>query len=249
MDEIAKKRILSSIPLKVVNDERIPISCGSGCFLKYKNNDLFLTVWHNIKHEGKLVIEIDFDLQNGAKCAELDGFGHYAIGNITKDKMYDVDFAYRHLKFIPCKRTYTDQILMKEIKENRIQLIDDLNTEPSADEEYGFAGYVMPKLFPKESMPDGKFVGIESTNVYHHGLKFVGYKDNFIVFKLPEEQMPHSYFKGTSGAPILDSKGNLVALVVQGDNNEYRTDKIFGLNLKKQQIILDIQCNLIPGVK
>lgn len=63
---------------------------------------------------------------------------------------------------------------------------------------------------------------------------------------MPNDDYEIDDFRGTSGAPILDSKGKLVALVARGgpsyDGKEWI---IKGINLAKYKTILDIECGLL----
>jgi len=53
----------------------------------------------------------------------------------------------------------------------------------------------------------------------------------------------HDDFRGCSGAPIIDTKGNVVALVCHGDD---ASDEIFGISIKDYQLSLDI---LVGNIK
>ena len=73
--------------------------------------------------------------------------------------------------------------------------------------------------------------------VIYDGLKYVGTEDSYYVFELPFEHPGHEFFKGCSGAPILDSRGNIVALVCSGDIDR---NAIIGISLNKYKIALDV---------
>lgn len=69
-------------------------------------------------------------------------------------------------------------------------------------------------------------------------MTYQGMQDDLYKFKLPKKHPGHEYFRGTSGAPIMDNEGNVVALVCEGDVNE---DLIFGVSIKQYKSSLDIE--------
>jgi hypothetical protein len=269
---IAKKRILSSIPIVGYASAGAPPTLfGRGCFVEYNGTMLFMTVQHlytvKDKQTGKifwadnkkerLSIQIEFNSDKkstllkpiGEMCFLNKGTrediigGNFimpkAEGEVDRDRV--IDFAYKKMGYIQCKRQDVDEhdfhILSEE---NRVFLKDDLNTIPSTKEEYGFAGVVKPSLIPPKSTPSGidKWV-IPATNIAHNGFKFIQQEGDYLVFSAPYQKHPgHEWFQGTSGAPILDSNGNLVALVCWGDTS---TNLLYGLNLRKYKSALDIE--------
>ena len=81
---------------------------------------------------------------------------------------------------------------------------------------------------------------------YYDGLKYVKSEDDFHIFTLPNKEYDADDFMGTGGAPILDSKGRLVALVSRGGPSYNGHEWIIkGINLAKYKIILDVECGLI----
>lgn len=72
-------------------------------------------------------------------------------------------------------------------------------------------------------------------------LEFVGSEDDYYKFKLPVKHPGHEYFRGISGAPIIDTNGNTVALVCHGDESE---NLIYGIMLKQYKSALDIEAGI-----
>ena len=96
-------------------------------------------------------------------------------------------------------------------------------TDPSHDEIYGFSGDIMPALLDKGET----FVTDHST---YPGLKFDRTEGDFHCFKLPVEHPGDHYFKGCSGAPIVDTKSRIASLVSCGSKER---NEIYGVNLSK----------------
>jgi len=83
---------------------------------------------------------------------------------------------------------------------------------------------------------DNWFLFSESRLVLY--MKYVGKEGELYKFKLPQKHPGHEYFRGTSGAPIIDNEGNTIALVCEGDIDE---DLIFGISIRQYKSALDIE--------
>ena len=69
-------------------------------------------------------------------------------------------------------------------------------------------------------------------------LSLVGEDDRYYFFKLPFVHPGHEEFKGTSGSPICDRQGNVVALVC-GPGKE--PDTIAGIKMHYFRSALDVE--------
>ena len=91
----------------------------------------------------------------------------------------------------------------------RHEFITSLEDLPVKDEVYAFTGRV-------------RFAQLDETtywsepNVYP-GLTYQRTEGHYHVFELPAKHPGHEAFKGCSGAPIVDRKQRIVALVCSGD--------------------------------
>ena len=108
----------------------------------------------------------------------------------------------------------------------------DFEAKPSKDDQFGFAGLVKGQL---EKHPMVTFFASE-LKIYD-GLKYLRTYGDTYVFELPFDHPGYREFKGCSGAPILNGKGNPVALLTGGciKNNE-----IYGVSLNHYRTAIDI---------
>lgn len=105
-----------------------------------------------------------------------------------------------------------------------------LDNLPSKNELYAFSGRIMPSF-----IKDADTLAVE-----HHtfpGLKYERTENECHVFKIPVPHPGHEKFQGCSGAPIIDTKRNVVALVCSGnrENNE-----IYGVSLQRYKSVIEI---------
>ena len=108
----------------------------------------------------------------------------------------------------------------------------DFDIEPTEGEVYGFAGCVKPSI---ENHKGQTYVFSELT--VYSDLKFQRFENDFYVFKLPMKHPGHDDFRGCSGAPVIDSKGNVVALVCHGFEDR---DEIYAISIKRYKVVIDI---------
>ncbi|MCH5152813.1 MAG: hypothetical protein J1F68_02485 [Clostridiales bacterium] len=245
---ITEKRILSSIPINSINNNA-PLSNASGCFIDYRGHTFFLTVYHTVSNNNLTNgIVVDFDPSKGVCLAQLTVFCPFIRGNILTKEVDEVDFACREIDTMPPCQYFEVDSYGKIIRRTpRIKLISDLTDLPSKNEEYGFAGYIYGNL-TGNPLVNAKFKYVWNQELgYYEGLKYVCSKGDYHLFSLPNTRdYDADDFKGTSGAPILDSQGKLVALVACGYlSNDGKEWIIKGFNLAKYKDIIDIECGLL----
>lgn len=249
--DIRALRILSSIPTNTIDTTSNKlIGMGSGCFVKYDKFTLFLTVYHTIDKDNNHLttgIVSDFNADKGVKLLPLTLIPPIITGNIKSSEMEIVDFAYQKMLQMP-KCYYFDVDGMGNLKNKieRIKLITNFTDVPSKTEDYGFAGYIYGDITQNPNV-GAKFQDILNQELgYYDGLKYEQSVDDYHIFSLPNNDYEKESFMGTSGAPILDSKGKLVALVSRGKLSADGAKWIIkGINLSKYKTILDIECGLI----
>ena len=206
---------LSSVPLhSIVGSECVPVGIASGCIVKYPRNDYLITVFHAIlKKEGTWAVLSEWKAEKGTiyiklgkftfqKLLKIDGTSNQELELIIED----IDFAFTtYPKDID--NFYQEIGYDKKIKlnEKRLKFDHTKLVSPNTKSVYGFSGQIMPVII--------EGVAIESENMIYKDLKYLKTVGNFHHFKLPFEHPGHEYFRGCSGAPILDESGNIVSLL------------------------------------
>lgn len=222
--------LLSSVPLRKVNGEMLPVGIASGCLIDYLGTRIALSVFHATKREGNWAIEVKFEPGKGTQLYRPGGFHYLGLMKLGSANIDEVDFSYREVSsgLISYFQeiSASGQILSEQARE---VFQPDFAIQPTANETYGFSGQVMPEMHGTNAL-------VTEMHVYP-GLKFIGTEDSYHVFKLPVPHPGHDHFQGCSGAPIIDTKGNVVALVCHGDIDR---NVIFGISLSKYKVVLDI---------
>jgi hypothetical protein len=233
-DDLILKTMLSCVQLRQLDELRMPINNASGVIINYCNKKVLLSVFHATRDFSNWALEIKSDVVRGTLLKELGLLGTAIIGNMTTDEIERLDFSYTTLA--DDIKTF-HQVIEPEtnkIYEHERLIIDiDFDVKPSENKTYSFFGQTEIK---------NNGLTINSVGKLITEMKFVKEEGQFYIFKLPYKHPGHIYFKGTSGAPILDSDGNLVSIVCKGEEEQnIKEDHIFGLNLRKYKSIIDIQ--------
>ena len=249
--EINEKRILSSIPTHIIeNNENFPKDFGSGCFVNYRNKcTLFLTVYHTVNNPNFITsILSDYDEKSGTILKPLPKKPRrFVKSDISNFKKKIIDFTYYKIaEPYKCWFFCIDESGALLYKRERIVLPTDLSCIPDKKEEYGFSGYTYG-CHEFTPFVDARFQDIcRQEPAIYSGLKYIGSEGDYHCFTIPNNDYEYKDFKGTSGAPILDSKGNLVALVAEGyPFNDGKEWIIKGINLEKYKLFIDIELGLI----
>ena len=258
MANFQKLCVLSFVPLKRLEEKtNKPIGMASGCIIFYKNSYWLLTVFHAVK-DGSWLLEIKYENERQGVKGLLIPYSSFTFlkeiqfsdelkerlkeGGITVFQRFlnetsFLDFAYRKFseeEILQLPPYYQEILPDRTIRyeEPRRVLHADLSIKPQKEKRYGLAGFTMPQF-------DGYHL-IQNLTI-ETNLFFDEEKEPFYIFKLGKTHPGHEFYKGCSGAPIIDEEGNLVSLVVGGDR---KNSVIFGINLFKYRIAIDVELEI-----
>jgi hypothetical protein len=100
---------------------------------------------------------------------------------------------------------------------------------PDKDDYYGFSGYIRSDVM--ENI-------IKSEFVFHLNLTYqCTSKDGYHLFKTEEQIRSYEDFAGTSGAPIINSKGQIVGLVSRVLPG---TTSVFAFPIERCKMLMDV---------
>ncbi len=215
----------SGIQLRKLDSKGLPCPIGSGCLIDFGGRRFILTVFHVTKQSRKWCAQIKYDDEiEKIEVYFLKQFNYLADFDYDNNKIQEVEFAFVEVN--PKLECYFHhRNCLGETLEFRPRSIfnDKDIVEPNFEELYGFAGDIMPAILDRG----------ETFVTDHHtytGLKYVRTEGDFLCFKLPVEHPGHEYFQGCSGAPIVDTRKNLVSLVSWGSIEK---NEVYGINLTK----------------
>jgi len=117
----------------------------------------------------------------------------------------------------------------------KLVLESDVDTEPTAEQSYGFWGLTKQTF-------DGS--SVRHVPKLESGLTFTRSEGDYHIFATKTPYRSYKEYEGCSGAPILDADGRLVALVVEGNK---RKTAILGLNLSRYRVVLDAHLLSVGG--
>jgi hypothetical protein len=223
---------LSNIPLRELGIDNMPIGMASGCLIKYTGKTLLLTVQHATGNFGNWAIELEYVQGQGTKLWRLGTINFLTKATLPSLIFKDVDFAYVEVPdtiesfFQECTPATGFGPKLK-----RHVFSDAFGHLPDIKDKYAFSGQVM-----------AEYAGniLFGENRVYQDLEYVSTTDDIHTFRIPFKHPGHVHFKGTSGAPILNSHREIVALVIGGDTD---TDVIYGIDINKYKILIDILIN------
>jgi len=264
MDNFQKSCVLSFVSLKRLEKESLkPIGLASGCIVKYKGFLWLLTVFHAVK-QGDWALEIRYEpYKQKMKClyplshSSFSFLKEISLNNELRkileerdtvsfkkhiDKSVFLDFAFRRFKNSELDKLppYYQEILLDDTirYEEKKRIFDtNLDNRPQKGKKYGFAGFTMPEFDGYHLIQN---LTIETNLLFEE--EFKEEDGSFYLFKLHNKEHPgHEFYKGCSGAPIIDEDGNLVSLVVGGNKKE---NCIYGINLAKYKVAMDAELEM-----
>lgn len=220
---------LSSIPIRSTDSSGMPTGVGSACICEYEGKRILLTVHHATGNMENWAIQVRYVPSKGTAMQPLGAMNFLKAFNINTNIGKDIDFAYVEIPndIEPMSQELDPRTGSILNEKKRLDSKVDFNVVPSANESYGFSGQVLPEL-------SGNALITELRT--YTGLKYIGDEDDYHMFELPFQHPGHEHFKGCSGAPIIDTKGNVVSLVCKGD---IPTNRVYGISLKKYEVAIN----------
>ncbi len=224
----------SSAPLCRLDESGNPSSTASGALVNLYGKRLLLTVEHATGDFGDWAIQIKYEPENGTMLYRIGAMNFLKRADINTGECKTVDFSYVEIpeKIAPIKQEITDSL--EVIGGTTTEVLElKFPCKPSPYESYGFSGSIKSVL---EQHSDALILASEAQ--IYDGLKYLETRDgDVVVFSMPEIHPGHSEFKGCSGAPIIDSKGTVIALLTGGCESK---SEIYGLSLESYRAILEL---------
>lgn len=236
---------VSSVALAKIGETNLPEGFASGCLIDYHGRRLLLTVAHAAHSGPPLALSLGWEPdKRRVKLWRLGALnflarGQFNTGTSIEDmSLSEVDFAYVDVPADLEPHLEKVDAATGTINETRPCTIWPATaiSDPKTDVQYGFAGHT------KQSLEDHSVIAADVKFCFSElricfPLSFVRAEDDLLVFRLPVEHPGHDYFYGCSGAPIIDTEGNVVALVCKGD---LETSTVYGVSLRRYQFALEI---------
>lgn len=214
--------IYSSVQVMLTNDEELkPVYWGTGFILDYNGRGFFVTVRHVATYQN-LTVYLETNLpsdESTTPIQPLGGFCYFDLFNVDDLDKLKSEEDFKELIDNPDEKI---DIAFAEIK-SPITLL-----QPETD--FGAfiikAGSKLPLFIQDIAIPDkehdymfyGKIkqeyngIYLISTPTLKHNIKYNSTVGRFHRFLAPEIRIVKDEYEGTSGAPILDSEGRLVAI-------------------------------------
>lgn len=230
--------LVTSIPLRRLGPDDLPIGIASGCLVDYRNRRFLLTVSHAVNlGQSDWVIQLG-DHAAGTEIYKPFPFIYPRTINRNAGQMSEVDFTFAEVatNIEPVFQHMTPRGPMSERRPRHVFDLKDVD-DPDVDELYAFAGEIFPDIIESYAL-------VTQPTVYP-GLRYIGTDDLYHQFQLPVPHPGHRYFKGCSGAPIVDIKGRLVGLVTSGDEEG---NMVSGITLSNCKPALDFYCENIRPI-
>lgn len=223
--------LTTSVPLFRFDKDEMPVGFASGCLLDYGGKRFLLSVQHAVQrtaHDWAAMVR--YDRVKGIEVYRPNSFNYMAEMTLGSSSIRDIDFCYTE---IPADLVWYWQTIAPsgETFDERVRHVfcSELDEEPHRDHVYAFSGHVLPQIV--------RDVGFCTEARVYPGLRYQGRDGECHIFDLPVGHPGHSSFKGCSGAPIVDMKKNVVALVCSGDESD---NTIRGVSIRRYKIAFDI---------
>ncbi|MCH8535818.1 MAG: hypothetical protein LAT51_12165 [Flavobacteriaceae bacterium] len=243
----------SSVHLIVFDKEtNQPLQYGSSCIAMYKDKLFVISVNHVTRIKGKetyTLIETGLPVKDGKVSYYSTGglvyFDVFKANNIETGNIEQLTFSEEEPLDITFTTVKDDVLLLQkgfnynghEITEGqKIILKLDYTAKPKHDLYFGFFGHINHDIYADKV--------IKSEVTFKLDLIYKGLYNKFHLFNTQEEIKKYEDYAGTSGAPIIDEKGQFVALacsVIVGTKSVFA----FPIDYCKQLMDLSIDSGLV----
>lgn len=243
--------VQESIELLVVKGENLePISCGTGCIVKYRDKRFVLTVAHVTDFDNSSTCIVlnkkPVDGQAPLYCVgALNYFDEYTISDKKLEEIRALDDLLSDFKETIdvsfCELKEVIEIIQPEINfgfhkvEKSFKIYIDLENDvstPTKEKYFGFCGNIRHN--PTETK-------LTRTITLKHDIKYHRTNGRYHMFLAPEVITDADDYRGCSGAPILDNEGKLVGLAASVKSN---TKIILGVTVEEVKRLLDYHIDI-----
>jgi hypothetical protein len=224
--------LLASIPLVERGSDGLVIGACSAALVRYRERRVILTVAHSTANEGNWgVVERCEPATGQTRLYQLGAFTYVWKGTIGESSLRPVDVAFVRVpdSLSPIFQRINARTFAVEEEVARYELSTELDLEPRKGTLYGFAGAAEVDMAMRSVFGD---IRTEDS------LTLSGSDDDWYYFDLNRPHPGDKYYKGCSGAPILDADLGLVALVAGRRDG---TDEIRALRLSRFRSVLDAE--------
>lgn len=229
--------LITSVPLRRLNEAEVPIGIASGCLIDYAERRFLISVQHAVDRGSEgWVIDLGYEPGKGTAIYRPRSFNYVAEMVRGSGVLREIDFCYTEVPtdVVSMYQNATPHGVSDERPRHFFQT--NLTATPDPKGIFAFSGQVKPELH-------GSTAITTEMNVYPE-LRFLRTEGEFHVFKLPVPHPGHEQFKGCSGAPIVDMQQEVVALVCSGDPT---TNTIKGVSLARYKFAFDFLCGRPNG--
>lgn len=219
--------VYSAVQLCQLDDHNFPVRFASGCLICLGERKLFLSVGHATGNDGKWAIQMGYD--------KVRGVANYVVGEMrfimrigpstTNQSILGFSYVEIPSDVIPARHfvnIHGDTVSQGDI----VVFGAPFDARPEFGEYFSFEGAVKPLMY--QNLFNTNHVVYEVELMTYEGLIYLRREDDFFVFQLPFKHPGHEWFKGCSGAPILNSSGHPVGLISKGN---LEADEIFATAL------------------
>ncbi len=217
------------------NAEEFPHQSGlaSGILIDQSGDPILLTAGHIFKKPGVWTLETSLVVADRTLHAPLRDLQFLAQIDLQDNTLQDIDLAWAR---IPLEELKVALNLLPKDQKHQVELpfyCGPLSEEPSRSSLYGFASWSQVEFHQDVSR-------LVSDASFEIGMTYRGkyYDDTLLAFELARSHRGHDYYRGTSGAPIADEEGRIVALVAGGDADK---NHIYGVPLALYKSVFSIQ--------
>lgn len=224
--------LATSVPLRRLDESGVPIAVASGCFVDYGGKRFLLSVQHAVdKGSRNWIVELAYDQATGTDFFKPRGFNYVAEMTRGSGEIRHIDFCYTEVPddLVSIFQHITPRGI--QVQRPRHVFRPDLSTVPDRGQIFGFSGQVKLEMHGTSAL-------VTEMHVFP-GLRYLRTDGEYHVFQLPVSHPGHQQFKGCSGAPIVDMKKRIVALVCDGDTSK---NTIRGVSLARYKFAFDFVC-------
>lgn len=226
--------LITSHPIRRVDENENLLAIGSATLIDYNSRRFLLTVQHNIPlGSNDWVIDLGRISEHGSEIYKPNSFYYLAEYTRSTGDVKGIDFCFAEIS-CDINSTYQHRTpWTSSAARNRHVFQTDLNTVPSIEQTYAFAGEIQPEKHAPSSYA--------MTMTVNPGLKYLKTEGEMQIFKLPVPHPGHDAFRGCSGAPIVDTNQSVVALVCGGSEEN---GTVFGVSVSRCKFALNFYCSI-----